>query len=39
MSDDNDTTRLGLALEMRGVRKTFPGTVAVDGVDLSVHAG
>jgi len=26
-------------LEMRGVRKTFPGVVALDGVDLTLHAG
>lgn len=39
VSDENSTDRLGLALEMRGVRKAFPGTVAVDGVDFSVHAG
>jgi ribose transport system ATP-binding protein len=26
-------------LEMRAVRKTFPGVVALDGVDLTVHAG
>jgi ribose transport system ATP-binding protein len=26
-------------LEMRGVRKGFPGVVALDGVDLSLHAG
>jgi ABC-type sugar transport system ATPase subunit len=29
----------GLALDMRGIRKTFPGTVAVDGVDFLVSAG
>jgi ribose transport system ATP-binding protein len=39
VTDDKGTTSLGLALEMRGVRKTFPGTVAVDGVDFTVHAG
>ena len=27
------------ALEMRGIRKTFPGVVALDGVDLTLHAG
>ena len=27
------------ALEMRGIRKSFPGVVALDGVDLSVQAG
>ena len=26
-------------LEMRGIRKRFPGVVALDGVDLTVHAG
>ena len=26
-------------LEMRGIRKAFPGVVALDGVDLSLHAG
>src|SRR5438105_7689517 len=24
---------------MRGIRKAFPGVVALDGVDLSLHAG
>ncbi|MGH7736766.1 MAG: ABC transporter ATP-binding protein [Candidatus Tyrphobacter sp.] len=28
-----------LALSMHGIRKTFPGVVAVDGVDLDLHAG
>src|SRR5207237_5197838 len=27
------------ALEMRGIRKAFPGVVALDGVDLSLRAG
>jgi len=27
------------ALEMRGIRKAFPGGVALDGVDLSLNAG
>jgi ribose transport system ATP-binding protein len=27
------------ALEMRGVRKAFPGVVALDDVDLTLHAG
>jgi ribose transport system ATP-binding protein len=26
-------------LEMRGIRKVFPGVVALDGVDLTLHAG
>ena len=26
-------------LEMRGIRKAFPGVVALDGVDLILHAG
>jgi len=26
-------------LEMRGIRKEFPGTIALDGADLEVHAG
>src|SRR5687767_5788780 len=26
-------------LEMTGIRKTFPGVVALDGVDLTLHAG
>jgi ribose transport system ATP-binding protein len=26
-------------LEMRGIRKAFPGVVALDGVDLMLHAG
>ena len=27
------------ALEMRGIRKAFPGVVALDGVDLTLHGG
>jgi ribose transport system ATP-binding protein len=27
------------ALEMRGIRKQFPGVLALDGVDLTLHAG
>jgi len=27
------------ALQMRGIRKTFPGVVALDAVDLTVEAG
>ncbi len=27
------------ALELRGIRKTFPGVVAVDGVDLELYPG
>jgi simple sugar transport system ATP-binding protein len=30
---------LGPAIEMRGIVKRFPGVVAVDYVDLTVHAG
>src|SRR5688572_27990236 len=26
-------------LEMRGIRKAFPGVIALDGVDLTLHAG
>ncbi|MDP2055688.1 MAG: ATP-binding cassette domain-containing protein, partial [Acidobacteriota bacterium] len=26
-------------LEMRGIRKRFPGVAALDEVDLTVHAG
>jgi ribose transport system ATP-binding protein len=26
-------------LEMRGIRKAFPGVLALDGVDLTLHAG
>ena len=26
-------------LEMRGIRKAFPGVVALDGVDFSLNAG
>ena len=26
-------------LEMRGIRKVFPGVVALDSVDLTLHAG
>src|SRR6201995_4811083 len=26
-------------LEMRGIRKTFPGVIALDNVDLTVRAG
>src|SRR5688572_31922390 len=26
-------------LEMRGIRKQFPGVMALDGVDLSIEAG
>lgn len=32
-------SELGIALELRGVSKRFPGTLAVDGVDLEVYAG
>ena len=27
------------ALEMRGIGKSFPGVIALDGVDLTLHAG
>ena len=30
---------MGLALEMKGVRKSFPGTIAVDDVDFEVRPG
>jgi len=29
----------GVALQLRGIRKTYPGVVAVDGVDLGVREG
>jgi len=32
-------TRAAPALEMRGIRKTFPGVVALDDVDLTLEAG
>ncbi len=32
-------TPIGTALELRAVSKRFPGTLAVDGVDLAVRAG
>jgi ABC-type sugar transport system ATPase subunit len=28
-----------LILEMKGIRKEFPGTVALDGVDFDLRAG
>ena len=28
-----------IALRMRGIRKAFPGVVALDGVDLDVRQG
>jgi ribose transport system ATP-binding protein len=31
--------KAGAVLEMRGIRKAFPGVVALDGVDLTLHAG
>lgn len=34
----SDST-IGLALEMKGVSKRFPGTIAVDDVDFEVFAG
>ena len=33
------TTRATPTLEMRGIRKAFPGVVALDGVDLTLEAG
>src|SRR5919106_298295 len=33
------SAKAGPALEMRGIRKAFPGVVALDGVDLTLHAG
>jgi ribose transport system ATP-binding protein len=36
---DFPMTQLPSALEMRGIRKTFPGVVALDGVDLTLEAG
>jgi ribose transport system ATP-binding protein len=33
------TTDGAPVLEMRGIRKAFPGVVALDGVDLTLHAG
>ncbi|HMF97375.1 MAG TPA: sugar ABC transporter ATP-binding protein, partial [Vicinamibacterales bacterium] len=32
-------TALAPVLEMRGIRKAFPGVVALDGVDLALRAG
>ncbi|HOX37053.1 MAG TPA: sugar ABC transporter ATP-binding protein [Candidatus Brocadiia bacterium] len=32
-------SEVGVALELRGVSKRYPGTLAVDGVDLTVLAG
>src|SRR5216117_1459499 len=36
---DFPMTQLPTVLEMRGIRKTFPGVVALDGVDLTLEAG
>jgi len=36
---DSPMPRLPNALEMRGIRKAFPGVVALDGVDLTIEAG
>src|SRR5438874_2670571 len=36
---DFPMTLLPNRLEMRGIRKTFPGVVALDGVDLTLNAG
>ena len=30
---------MSVVLEMTGIRKAFPGVVALDGVDLTLHAG
>jgi len=30
---------LDCALQLRGIRKTYPGVVAVDNVDLELYAG
>src|SRR5437879_2533298 len=32
-------SKMSVLLEMRGIRKTFPGVVALDNVNLSVRAG
>jgi ribose transport system ATP-binding protein len=32
-------TETGVALQMQGVSKRYPGTLAVDGVGLTVYAG
>ena len=37
--DDARAARRPRVLEMRGIRKAFPGVVALDGVDLTLHAG
>ncbi|RKT35674.1 monosaccharide ABC transporter ATP-binding protein (CUT2 family) [Microbacterium sp. AG1240] len=36
---DSHTASETPVLRMRGIRKTFPGTVALSSVDLDVHAG
>src|SRR5262245_14390271 len=33
------TTAAPIVLEMRGIQKSFPGVVALDGVDLTLNAG
>ena len=33
------TTDAATVLECRGIRKSFPGVLALDGVDLSIHQG
>ena len=35
----SDGSRGAAALEMRGIRKQFPGVLALDGVDLTLNAG
>lgn len=36
---EEPTDDLGVALQMKAVSKRYPGTMAVDGVDLTVYAG
>src|SRR6059058_5991883 len=36
---DFPMTLLPNRLEMRGIRKVFPGVIALDGVDLALEAG
>lgn len=39
MTDRTDSDREQLLLEMRGIRKRFPGVLALDGVDLDLRHG